>query len=800
METSQFITDRARPGLFVFIVLAALTLYCITYSARIESGDAAQLFDAASSLVHFGDLRLDETLWRTPVLQPVTDFPYPLGSYEVIEPFAPFVASLFYRLAALADVGFVHAVWWMNGIITALSAGLLFSLSRLLGYDVRVAVLGAVVFAACTVVWPYSKTLFREPLVMFGLLTAAIAIVRARRSKIIARVLWLLLVLLALALAWLTKNSSIFAWPVLIIFALLPARIEQRRFLRLFDALLLIGLIVLMVSIYVQPVSDLVAVIINPLLSRFNVDWELARIALHSYLFSIGGSIWGTSPILLLAIAGFVMLRHAGRWREIWLGLGMLLSIAVGHALLTGVHWFGGLSWPPRFLVPTVPFLMLLVLPAMERLLRVGVRLFWRLGALLLAVYSLFIQIVASVSFIESYGGLIPQSSGGLVEWLPGLNSVQYLRWLLLPQIWAETGFNIAWIRAAQGHILLAYLGLLLLLSGMGWSLLKGRSHPRLLAGGVFAWVIVSAIGLRGLHQSDDLYWANHQQLFEARTILETEASDGEPLILPQPIYDRFIMNYLRSDAVRPLVFGFQPGEAQSDDEPPRITSTYVMDLLTQYTPRLLDGLAQWHERAWLLSNTSPFLTWSVRPVERFMAENYYLLRRVETPDPTVRLLAYDLSPAPERIRLERPQTVLDFRFGEAIKLGGITLPRGTRYVAGDSVPLTLFWQADAPISQDYVVASFIVKDDASILPVQGVDTMPVAGFMPTSTWQPQQLIYDNRAIQLPTDAPEGDYQIWVLMYEAGSSGGVRLPVTGDSVQEGEIAILPITIQIIAVR
>ena len=45
------------------------------------------------------------------------------------------------------------------------------------------------------------------------------------------------------------------------------------------------------------------------------------------------------------------------------------------------------------------------------------------------------------------------------------------------------------------------------------------------------------------------------------------------------------------------------------------------------------------------------------------------------------------------------------------------------------------------------------------------VDRPPVAGFRPTSAWEPGELIRDNYGLALPADLPPGDYQLITGLY-----------------------------------
>ncbi|MCA9913581.1 MAG: hypothetical protein KC496_09545, partial [Anaerolineae bacterium] len=233
-----------------------------------------------------------------------------------------------------------------------------------------------------------------------------------------------------------------------------------------------------------------------------------------------------------------------------------------------------------------------------------------------------------------------------------------------------------------------------------------------------------------------------------------------------------------------------------SDVAPARVVSDYPAELLELYVPRAIDFLAANHERIWLLAPNSEFLPWAVRPVERYLGENFYLIEQYRTDDPTVRLLLYSTVRAPNRYELRLPEQATDLRYADEIRLMGFTLPNGMTYTPGDVLPITLFWQAQDTPSQNPVVAWFLVADSEPFAPVQGFDSVPDAGFRSVLSWQAGEIIYDNRALQIPVDLPPGAYRIWVLMYAAGSGGTQRLPVIGDETIDGEIGVLPVTVHI----
>lgn len=114
--------------------------------------------------------------------------------------------------------------------------------------------------------------------------------------------------------------------------------------------------------------------------------------------------------------------------------------------------------------------------------------------------------------------------------------------------------------------------------------------------------------------------------------------------------------------------------------------------------------------------------------------------------------------------------------FGDKIALLEITIP-DTRLQPGGLLPLTLTWQALAPLVADYTV--FVQVLDANDRIVGQVDAWPVQGTRPTSQWVPGQVITDPYAVQLAADLPPGEYRLivgWYLLADLR-----RLPVLDDS-------------------
>jgi hypothetical protein len=104
------------------------------------------------------------------------------------------------------------------------------------------------------------------------------------------------------------------------------------------------------------------------------------------------------------------------------------------------------------------------------------------------------------------------------------------------------------------------------------------------------------------------------------------------------------------------------------------------------------------------------------------------------------------------------------------------------------SLFLTLYWRADAPVSQSYTVFVQLIAPDGTLAAQN--DSQPVYGYYPTSQWQPGEIVPDRIAIPLPKDLPPGNYTLIAGLYDGET--GLRLPLadgSGDYVTFGKLEI-----------
>jgi hypothetical protein len=106
---------------------------------------------------------------------------------------------------------------------------------------------------------------------------------------------------------------------------------------------------------------------------------------------------------------------------------------------------------------------------------------------------------------------------------------------------------------------------------------------------------------------------------------------------------------------------------------------------------------------------------------------------------------------------------------GEKVRLLGYNIESG--FQPGDSIHLTLFWQALEEMDERYTVFTHLIDGAGHIWGQK--DNEPADGFYPTIEWQRGEIVRDQYDLIIPFGVPPGEYQIEVGMYVAGT--GERL-------------------------
>lgn len=136
----------------------------------------------------------------------------------------------------------------------------------------------------------------------------------------------------------------------------------------------------------------------------------------------------------------------------------------------------------------------------------------------------------------------------------------------------------------------------------------------------------------------------------------------------------------------------------------------------------------------------------------------------------------------PRRVAVVQPAYPLNATFADTIRLHGYDLAMDDR---GQRMQMTLYWQADMPITEDYLLALQLVS------PIPGdttqrwtYDSWPGRGTYATGAWETGVIIVDRYRFDLPpADFTTLAWDLHLALYREES--GARLPVSMDGASVG---------------
>jgi hypothetical protein len=131
----------------------------------------------------------------------------------------------------------------------------------------------------------------------------------------------------------------------------------------------------------------------------------------------------------------------------------------------------------------------------------------------------------------------------------------------------------------------------------------------------------------------------------------------------------------------------------------------------------------------------------------------------------------------------------LDADLGGQIRLLGAVAGE-TSVQPGETLTLTLYWQALGPVDRDYTVFVHLLGQYDRVLAQR--DAPPGLGARPTSQWATGQVVADPYLLALPEAAYAPDEAVWeVGLYDAKTGQRLSIAGDGDNAQFGMISIQP---------
>jgi hypothetical protein len=132
------------------------------------------------------------------------------------------------------------------------------------------------------------------------------------------------------------------------------------------------------------------------------------------------------------------------------------------------------------------------------------------------------------------------------------------------------------------------------------------------------------------------------------------------------------------------------------------------------------------------------------------------------------------------------------YTLGDRVRFLGYDLD-SDQVPAGETLGLTLYWQALNPMVESYSVFTHLLGPANEILGQQ--DGVPQGGAYPTSQWRPGEVVVDRYELVIDANAPGGQHPLEIGLYRPAD--GVRLPVFdegGQPVPDDRILLGPIMV------
>jgi len=130
--------------------------------------------------------------------------------------------------------------------------------------------------------------------------------------------------------------------------------------------------------------------------------------------------------------------------------------------------------------------------------------------------------------------------------------------------------------------------------------------------------------------------------------------------------------------------------------------------------------------------------------------------------------------PVPQERRFTVPEIEhpMEVTLGDQVRFLGYDLS-SPPYKRGETLHLTLYWQATTRMEQSYTVFVHLLNKDGMM--GGQWDSVPGSGLLPTSSWLAGEVIADEYDVPIKAGAPPGEYVIEIGMYNAYT--GERLEV-----------------------
>ena len=539
-----------------FLALFLFGVYLLTFSGRITSSDGLSMFAVTESAVKRGDVSTDQ-MWT---FFGTKSAPAPDGEvYSKYGYGTSLLAAPLYALALYVPFfGLMSLTVLSSAIAVAVAGAFLYLAARRLHFSIAVSIVTTLLFGLATPAWVYAVEFWSEPFALATLIAAFYFLLAYRAERGLHHAV-LGGIFLGLASAVRTTNLillPLFAWYAfwMPLNGMQRQKKDERK-----QRVDWRG-----VFWFVLPLFGFVGAIFlynalrfgNPFTTGYRADEDFSNnILLGAYglLFSPGQGLFVYAPFL--AALPFGVWQFYKRFRRELVFAVLLFTV---YCLLFSAwyYWWGGTNWAARFLVPTLPYLVLLCAPFLELLFEPPPSV----SRVTLNGLRIVFALLVLISFVNELAGVSVHSLTyrlALLKNFPNADWDMIFQPALSPlighwQIFKPSNLEFAWLRANADSVQVDWIALALTLGVIVFALymlarvLRGKPLPRVATRINVALAIVLTLLVVARYANDPRVGGNdgYKKLL---AMVQQQAQSQDVLILNDDAHARYFFNTNRA-------------------------------------------------------------------------------------------------------------------------------------------------------------------------------------------------------------------------------------------------------------
>ena len=556
----------------LWLALLLFSVYLLSFSGILYSQDGMSMFCVTESWVKRGELNTNQ-LWT--LFKARNEIAPDGESYAKYGYGTSLFAVPLYALALYLpfDLGLIQTTLLTSAMIIALAGAHVFLSARQLGFARDTSIVTALLFGLATPAWVYAKQFWSEPYALACLFAAFYFLQRFRAHH---RTRDALLAAIALGLGVATRVTNAALVPLFAWYGFGDRWNDVRARRGLGGCALILSLIALSIAWYNAVRYG------HPLVTGYRADETFSTpllLGVYGLLFSPGKGLFLYVPFLAtLAFAAPAFFQSARR-EAIFISAFFAFYLVL---FALWYYWWSGPNWGPRFLVPTLPFLVLMMAPAIElaRTQRVFALILISLCGLAVAIQLLGISIPA----LAYYQRLVRFSPTPIEDYVfsplasPLLGLIQLLKPGVLDFAWIRVHMNqvvIDWLTVVSVIVLIVFSGMML------YRTQRAVSHSQFALAAVLIFAVAISLFSMYRYRYDARLGGSEGYRALVHTLAREEQA-GDVLILND---DTRVPFFLNENRARVRWYGLSRDPRQFDEA----------------TRALLARLAQQYARVWFV-------------------------------------------------------------------------------------------------------------------------------------------------------------------------------------------------------